>query len=321
MRSVGEPSFAISVCIPTFNPDLKYLKLLLESLERQTRADFNVIVSDDASANADLIKAVLSTCKLNWRADWSPVSIGMAANWNRCAQLATGQFILVTGQDDLLMPEALEQLVSQAQASNSDVVFSVPHFVTESGDELQNPSSAVTADSIFPNGDVPMNNRATIVLGLLYGNVFGDPCSTLIRLDSFRALGGFSTEYEHAVDLELWLRMAAGGVAITRISKVVASHRAHQKNATSVHVRSGASQRDRDRLAVEYEASEFADATWNRIVARLHLHRLHDLMRYRTASEPISVRMRGGGRTRLRAIAGEITETFGWTEPIGRSLL
>lgn len=306
---------SISVCIPTRNPDLAFLTALIESVKASTLEGVELVLSDDGSSDPASIRRLLDDCSLPWTMVYADQAIGMAANWNRSVEHARAGYVLVTGQDDLLVSANLAPAVEAARRAQADLVFSAPRYVDSAGAVSANPSRSASAAHALGSlhGDTP-SRQSLSTAALLYGNVLGDPCHTFFSTSLFKEVGGFSSHYEHAVDLQLWLRMLSTDLVALRLSYELGAHRQHTAAATATHVRDGSAQRDRLRLLQDFGA-DLSLPAWNRAVARLHTHRLNDKLRHSTPMQRIPARMRGGVLARIPAYADEALETFGLRTP------
>ncbi|AMB59580.1 hypothetical protein AWU67_12680 [Microterricola viridarii] len=293
-----------------------YLAALIESIVTDGPDSLELVLSDDNSTDPAPIRELLESCSVPWTAIWSTEALGMVSNWNRAAAQARGAFTLVTGQDDLVVGRNLSRAINAAQESHAGLVLSAPQYVSSTGTITRNPSKAASADRVFDEyAAVTPSPDALVTAALLYGNVLGDPCHTFFSTVLFRDVGGFSAEYEHAVDLELWLRMLATDPVVLRVPYEIGAHRQHAAAATGVHVRDGSAQRDRQRL-VDHYGSAMSIAAWNRAVARLHTHRLNDRIRHQTPMQPLTALMRGRAIDRVRAWTAEALESAGLRKPM-----
>lgn len=97
----------VSVIVATRNRP-RLLRLALESLERQTWRDFEVIVVDDGSEVAGEVGAAIPADS-RFRLLRLPHSLGPGAARNRGFEEARGQFIAILDDDDIAIPERLER--------------------------------------------------------------------------------------------------------------------------------------------------------------------------------------------------------------------
>lgn len=99
----------ISVVVPTYKS--QYLAECIDSILVQTYQNFEIIIVNDASPQH--IDEIVSRYNDN-RIKYYKNKIGYGAehvvgNWNRCLEYATGDFVICMGDDDMLMPNCLEE--------------------------------------------------------------------------------------------------------------------------------------------------------------------------------------------------------------------
>lgn len=305
----------VSICIPTYNPDVAYLHDLLESIERQTWPEIEIVISDDSSENFNEFTATLPPSRFPRTVTPAMRRLGMTKNWNESARLANGEFLLVVGQDDRLEGDGVERLVAVAIAHDVDLVFGGQGYIGADGNPMPNPSRSLSRDSILPEADVRLPSETLLTLGLSYGNILADPCSTLIRKSAFDRLAGFSDDFRHAADLELWMRFAAQGGEAVSLRGVAASHRSHNNNATTSHIQSGLAQNDRVKLHAAYGSAIRDDQVWNRSVARLYLHGVYDMLCHRVRPVRGYPKMRGTLASRASGWFIELAEVLRFRKP------
>ena len=124
----------VSVCVPLYNGE-RYLAETLDSVVTQQGVDLEIIIGDDGSTDRSL-EIARDYAQRYPHPKWSILSsgerLGMAGNWNACIQAATGDFVKVMGQDDLIYPaasasqaELLEKNPSVSLVvSGCDIIFS-----------------------------------------------------------------------------------------------------------------------------------------------------------------------------------------------------
>jgi glycosyltransferase involved in cell wall biosynthesis len=99
------PTF--SVCIPMFNGGA-YIERAIESVLEQRLPDWELVIVDDGSTDDSVVRArTYDDPRVTVEAG---EHVGLAANWTRALERAQGTYALLLGQDDELLPEALEQL-------------------------------------------------------------------------------------------------------------------------------------------------------------------------------------------------------------------
>jgi hypothetical protein len=116
----------VSVITPCFNHG-RWLRECVQSVRDQTYPAVETIVVDDGSTEEDT-KGYLA--ELDESGDVTVIRMernsGPSAARNRGIQQATGRYILPVDADNLLLPDAIERLVSQLQGAGEDVGFIYP---------------------------------------------------------------------------------------------------------------------------------------------------------------------------------------------------
>ncbi len=104
---------SISVCIPTYKRD-KLFRQALQSVIEQTLQPMEIIIGDDSPDNIteNLVLDLKKDCKIPIVYTRHSPSLGQAANVNFLYETAKGDKIVLLHDDDLLLPEALEELSS-----------------------------------------------------------------------------------------------------------------------------------------------------------------------------------------------------------------
>lgn len=208
----------VSVIIPTYNR-ADYLYITLENISNQTFTDFEVIVVDDGSPKkeAESVCSEFSFC----RYVWIPNSGGPATPRNRGIELARGEYIALVDDDDLWVPQKLEEQVAVLD-SNPD--FGLVHSYCECIDEEGKLTGAITGRPGSPDvkhGDcfVKMIGNWTVMMP-----------TPLIRAQVVRESKGFNAMISRATeDVEFFTRIAC----LTKfwfIDKPLANYRIHGGN-------------------------------------------------------------------------------------------
>ena len=98
-----------TVAIPAYKS--KFLKECIDSVLAQTIDDFEVIVLNDASPeNVDEIVLSYSDNRIKYYKNEKNVgAVDVVDNWNKCLEYATGDYFVCIGDDDKLLPNALEE--------------------------------------------------------------------------------------------------------------------------------------------------------------------------------------------------------------------
>jgi len=165
----------ISVCIPSYNR-AGVLPALLDSILTQGFDDFDIVIAEDASPERLAIAATAAEYHQRYsdkvKYHENAQTLGYDGNLRRLVELATGDYVLFMGNDDLLAPGALAA-VAAAVRERQDVgvvLRSYSSFVSD-------PTQAVqifryfSEDRVFPPGPdtmVTFFRRCVFISGMVF---------------------------------------------------------------------------------------------------------------------------------------------------------
>lgn len=153
-KLIAEPDqkMKVSVCIPTYNRAAHLTNCLqsIISAKSRTGIDFQVCVSDNCSTDetGEVVRRAQASIDIKYQKN--PRNLGIPRNFLNVVRMADGEFVWLIGDDDLLLPHALEEL-SGLIAKHSDVDFfyvNAFHLTTEYVFSFPQP---------FSTSDLPQN--------------------------------------------------------------------------------------------------------------------------------------------------------------------
>src|SRR6187551_1566124 len=133
----------VTICIPTFRR-LNYLKEAVLAAQAQTVQNIEVLISDDGDSEELKLwseSAQREDSRVRYRKNEK--NLGLGGNWNECVSAARGQWIVIQGDDDRLLPSFCDRLL-QIAAPDSAVLFSNHFVIDEHGDRLEKESEEWT---------------------------------------------------------------------------------------------------------------------------------------------------------------------------------
>jgi glycosyltransferase involved in cell wall biosynthesis len=183
----------ISICIAAYNRT-SFLKRLLDSIQRQTFKNFEVIVTDDSPGTEvdELCKQFKNNFKLFYKKNIP--ALGTPANWNEAIKHANGEWIKLMHDDDWFANENCLELFAKATAENNKFIFSAYHNVFE--------NSGSTEQKLFPSHWRPRIIKNPVAL--LNTNVIGPPSVTLIHRSITEQ---YDTNMKWRVDIDFYIRL------------------------------------------------------------------------------------------------------------------
>jgi glycosyltransferase involved in cell wall biosynthesis len=190
----------VSVCIPTYN-SAQFLGAAIQSVLDQTFPDFELVVCDDHSADdTQAVVAAFSDDRIRYHRN--EANLGLVGNWNRCIELATGQYVYIFHADDVMLPENLSHKVLLLEENPR---VSLVHSNIQTIDANGRTIGGHWADN--PTHDLIEDGGSCFQRLALQGNFICCP-TVMVRAECYQKLGGFNPRLHHTADMEMWMRIA-----------------------------------------------------------------------------------------------------------------
>jgi glycosyltransferase involved in cell wall biosynthesis len=189
----------ISVCIPVFNGE-NYISECIDSVLSQTEKNFELIIADNCSTDNTLeIVAAYSDQRIKVFKNDS--NLGSISNFNRCIELAKGEFFILLPHDDILLPSALKTFRGPFLTDPKiGIAYSSYYIINKNGERIT--LRTVTQE------DKIMNSEESIREFILYGNPI--QCA-MVRKELFSHIGLFSYDLFVMCDIDMWSRIILDG--------------------------------------------------------------------------------------------------------------
>lgn len=125
----------ISILVPVYNVEKRYLEACVQSVKKQTYTNWELCLVDDCSSKKyikDYFKELSEDSRIHCRIRETNGHISKASN--DALRMATGEFIALLDNDDLLAPFALERMVQVInQNPSADLIYSDEDKITKAG--------------------------------------------------------------------------------------------------------------------------------------------------------------------------------------------
>jgi glycosyltransferase involved in cell wall biosynthesis len=224
-----------SVMIPVYNPPLPYLEETLRCvLDQDAGADqMQIEVIDDASPNGAPTEFIRKLAGERVTVHCEPRNLGLAGTWNRCIERARGDWVHILHQDDLVLPGFYQSLRSGVEEFPQAGAALCRHaYCDENGhwhrlSILEMPSPGLLQNFVEPLVTAERVQCAAIA----------------VRRSIYEQLGGFNPDLKHAVDWEMWIRIASKFPFFYE-PKILACWRNYAGATTARQIRSGENIRD-----------------------------------------------------------------------------
>ncbi|HEX4447125.1 MAG TPA: glycosyltransferase family 2 protein, partial [Polyangiaceae bacterium] len=139
-------SLRATICIPTLSARrLPYLREAVASARKQTCQEIEIIISDDGEdlpVREFAEQEAAADPRVRYRRNVR--RLGLGGNWNAVAAEARGEYLVIIGDDDRLLPGFVDGLLSSSHGDYA-VIFSNHHIIDSNGDRLDGMTRQFTA--------------------------------------------------------------------------------------------------------------------------------------------------------------------------------
>ena len=305
---MGRP-VKISILIPTYNSQIRWLELAIQSVMRQIYPHWELVVCDDGSDQTELREYLekLSSRDPRIRVFFQKERGHISAACNRALAEATADWAAVLDHDDELHEAALYHVAQAIQRHpGSALIYSDEDKITPEGRRFD-PYFKSDFDRVLMWGQNMITHLAVIKTSVL------------------REIGGFREGFEGAQDYDLFLRISEQVTpdAICHIPKVLYHWRAHpQSTAMGAVTASGETAKPYALIASEKAVNDHLERTRMsfRVVAdtKLHMHRLRPLPSTRWPRVSVLIPTRNQGRLVANCVHSIFDSTVYGTDESGQ---
>jgi GT2 family glycosyltransferase len=223
----------ISVITPVFDTPAQRLEEAVESVLAQAYQNWELVVVDDGSTDADLLCMLPRLAARDRRIVLASLGKheGISAASNHGLALARGDWITFLDHDDVLEPDALFHIVKLLQTHpDADLIYSDEDKLADDGFEAP----------VFKPDWSPDLFLSCNYLGHL----------TAVRREVLQKTGGLRSRFDSAQDYDLFFRVIERTNRIHHIPRVL-YHWRRSENSSAISVRQKPGQLEASRLAIE----------------------------------------------------------------------
>ncbi len=199
---------AISLVMPTYNTEFRYLREAIESVLAQHYPEWELCIADDGSTDQRVRRTIESYSDPRIRSVFLELNSGISAASNRALELCTGEFVGFLDHDDKLTPDALLRV---AQALNADPDLDVVYT-----DQDKLTTDGRRADPFLKPDWSPVYALGAMYIGHLL----------VVRRSVAEAAGGFDSAFDKIQDFEFMLRVSERTSRIHHIPRILYHWRA-----------------------------------------------------------------------------------------------
>ncbi|MBP1919679.1 glycosyltransferase family 2 protein [Youngiibacter multivorans] len=196
----------ISVVMPVYNVETRWLDEAVKSVLLSTYDNFELILVDDCSTDERVIDYLGSISDSRVKVARNEKNLGISGTSNRGIEEASGEYIVMMDNDDLIHRNAILHIAADILAAEPDLIYS---------DEDKTDQDGIRKAPFYKPDWSPDLLRSQMYIGHIFA----------FRKGFFLETGGFRKEFDGAQDYDLALRMSERTSRISHIPKVLYSWR------------------------------------------------------------------------------------------------
>ncbi len=223
----------ISILTPVFDTPVPWLREAVDSVVAQVYENWELLLIDDGSTDADLLRALPALGARDRRIRLVSLEShqGISAALNKGLNLASGEWVTFLDHDDVLEPDALFQNVRLIQENPGlDLIYSDEDKLTEAGFD-----SPILKPDWSPDFFLSCNYLCHMIF---------------LRRDLVREVAGFQPQFDGSQDYDLLLRVTERTNRIHHIPRVL-YHWRRSENSSASDVRQKPGQLEASWRAIE----------------------------------------------------------------------
>lgn len=205
----------ISIVVPMYNTEEVFLKELIDSIEKQTYSNWELVLADGSQQKNDNLKIYYEN-KEKIKYKFLNSNKGISENTNEAIKLATGDYIGFLDHDDLISKDALYEIVRTINKYNDvDFIYTDEDKIDESGERFE---PYFKPD--FSPETLECNNYITHFV--------------VVKNELIKKVGNLNSKFNGAQDFDFVLRATEKAKCIKHISKILYHWRVHKSSTANV---------------------------------------------------------------------------------------
>jgi hypothetical protein len=196
--AVDHSEVMLSVCIPCYSASAAMVQQCLDSAVTQLPEDAEILVLPSGAHAISTVETLV--LKPEVRVIPSTDSLDLVGNWNRCLNAASGSFIHILHEDDVVAPGFYDLILDMARRYPDAAMYATA--AAQMTDRAVEPGELVAEPTFFDGLDAARflltDERHAC------GNV-------VLTRRAIEAKGGFLPQFAYCCDEEAYLRLAAVG--------------------------------------------------------------------------------------------------------------
>ncbi|MBP3255738.1 MAG: glycosyltransferase [Clostridia bacterium] len=210
----------VDILLATYNSDIEYLKLQIDSILCQTYKNIHLIISDDASTQQNVKDVLKEYEQKDSRIEvfLNEKNVGYINNFEFLLKKSNAKYIAFADHDDIWYENKIEECIKALKEENVDLVYSDCHQIDEKGKILN--------ESYLKYKNMPIINGKNNILAFSRHIAIG--CSTVFTSQIKDQMLPFSQNVMAHDWLNVYLASKQNGIAC--IEKPLFGYRIHSSN-------------------------------------------------------------------------------------------
>lgn len=202
----------VSVLVPLYNTQKRFLKDLVESLQKQTYENWELCLADGSDGGHTAVGEQARACvAADSRIRYQKLerNLGISENTNACAEMATGELFALLDHDDFLKEDALFEVVKAYNETGAQYIYT---------DEAiyDNAKRSISAFHFKPDFSPDTLRSYNYICHL-----------SVFDAGLFRELGGLRSACDGSQDYDLTLRLTERANRVAHVPKPLYFWRSH----------------------------------------------------------------------------------------------
>ena len=203
----------ISIAVPAYQTPVEFLKQMIESLISQTYPEWELCIANASPDNEEMQRVLADYSAKDSRVRFCNLkeNLGIAENTNRAFSMAKGEFMGLLDHDDLLVPNALYEIVQALQDHpQADALYTDEDKVTTELDEHFQPH-------LKPDFNLDLLRSNNYICHFF-----------VVRRSIVEKAGGFRKEFDGAQDYDFIFRCTENAREVLHVPEILYHWRTHK---------------------------------------------------------------------------------------------
>ncbi|CAA6819936.1 MAG: Glycosyl transferase, group 2 family protein [uncultured Sulfurovum sp.] len=192
----------ISIIMPVYNVDPKWLDLAIESIEKQWYSNWELCLADDKSTNQATLDYLTSLKNPKIKVTFLEKNGNISIASNAALSLTSGTYVVLMDNDDEITPDALYEVIKSINETGAEFIYS---------DE-----DKIEMDGSYSDPHFKPDFAPDMFLSQNYLSHLG-----VIKKELITKVGGFTAGLEGSQDFDLYLKVLEHTNKIHHITKVL----------------------------------------------------------------------------------------------------